>query len=262
MGIGWEHSSLPAHWAKCRVLAFPHVLYTDLVLQNEILFCIVLWPQTFANIQKLLEKNHKQTNKQNYTVIHSFASILSELASVYCQCFQAPYGSEVPEIYLVLNEAEIVFYACGLRNLNLKQVQDCSTAVNSWDLETPLGSIILPPLSCRTGSCDWEKCESFCTSLGAFSAWKGVQGARKRLFKETPELTGFGDSYNFTGIVAFSANTTAPGEIWWVWWCQNMSISYTSDPTVKGKMRKKGNIYREEKNNTFPKIHFWGLRSW
>lgn len=59
--------------------------------------------------------------------------------------------------YLVWNEAEIVFYACGLRHLNLKQVQDCSTAVNSWDLETPPGSIVLPPLSCETGSCDYER---------------------------------------------------------------------------------------------------------
>lgn len=35
-----------------------------------------------------------------------------------------------------------------------------------------------------------------------------------------------------------------------------MSISYVSDPTVKGKMRKKGNIYREEKIIHFPKFLF------
>lgn len=126
--------------------------------------------------------------------MHSFSSVLSELVGVYSHCFQAPYGSEISELYLVLNEAEIVFYACGLKNLNLKQVQDCSSTVNSWDLETPPGSIILTPLSCKTDSCDWEKCESFCSSLGAFSVWKGGQGAGKMLVKGSPVLTGFADS--------------------------------------------------------------------
>lgn len=42
---------------------------------------------------------------------------------------------------------------------------------------------------------------------------KGVQAAGKRLFKGSPVLTGFAESYDFSGIVAFSANTTACGKI-------------------------------------------------
>jgi len=74
--------------------------------------------------------------------------VLWELASACFQGFQSPYGSEVPEMYLVLNEAEIIFYMCGLRNLSLKQVQHCSTPVNFWDKETTPGSIVLPLLPC------------------------------------------------------------------------------------------------------------------
>lgn len=95
--------------------------------------------QTYSNA---LKKTHKQTRK-NHTVIHSFSNACWKRASAYFQCFQALHGSEVPEMYLVLNEAEIVFYTCGLRNLNLKQIQHCSTIVNLWDLETPPGSIVL-----------------------------------------------------------------------------------------------------------------------